>query len=179
MNVTETSAEGLRRQLTVVIGAEELEQRLSARLDELKGKARLKGFRPGHVPKEHLRKVYGRSVMAEVVQQAVAETSREALSQREDVTGSRVLYATAQGSREVLPDGLMTLGADVEVVHVYRSVPDPAAAAPLRAALEKGDADVVTFTSASTVRGHGLHEVAAGRLEVRLQERQIVAAVLR
>jgi trigger factor len=84
MNVTETSAEGLRRQLKVVIGADELEQRLSARLDELKGKTRLKGFRPGHVPKEHLRKVYGRSVMAEVVQQAVAETSREALLQREE-----------------------------------------------------------------------------------------------
>jgi trigger factor len=84
MNVTETTAEGLRRQLKVVIGAEELEKRLSARLDELKGRARIKGFRPGHVPKEHLRKVYGRSVMAEVVQQAVAETSREALSQREE-----------------------------------------------------------------------------------------------
>ena len=84
MNVTETATEGLRRQLKVVIGAEELERRLSARLDELKGKARLKGFRPGHVPKEHLRKVYGRSVMAEVVQQAVAETSREALSQRDE-----------------------------------------------------------------------------------------------
>lgn len=84
MHVTETSAEGLRRQLKVVIGAEELEKRLLARLDELKGKARLKGFRPGHVPKEHLRKVYGRSVMAEVVQQAVAETSREALSQRKE-----------------------------------------------------------------------------------------------
>src|SRR5919106_1459476 len=84
MNVTETTAEGLRRELKVVIGAEELERRLSARLDELKGKARLKGFRPGHVPKEHLRKVYGRSVMAEVVQQAVAETSREALSQRDE-----------------------------------------------------------------------------------------------
>jgi trigger factor len=84
MNVTETTAEGLRRQLKVVIGADELERRLSARLDELKGKARLKGFRPGHVPKDHLRKVYGRSVMAEVVQQAVAETSREALSQREE-----------------------------------------------------------------------------------------------
>jgi len=84
MNVTETAAEGLRRQLKVVVGADELERRLSARLDELKGRAKLKGFRPGHVPKEHLRKVFGRSVMAEVVQQAVAETSREALSQREE-----------------------------------------------------------------------------------------------
>jgi len=84
MNVTETTTDGLRRQLKVVVGADELERRLSARLDELKGRARLKGFRPGHVPKEHLRKIYGRSVMAEVVQQAVAETSREALSQREE-----------------------------------------------------------------------------------------------
>jgi len=84
MDVTETTADGLRRQLKVVIGADELEKRLSARLDELKGRARIKGFRPGHVPKEHLRKVYGRSVMAEVVQQAVADTSREALSQREE-----------------------------------------------------------------------------------------------
>jgi trigger factor len=84
MNVTETTADGLRRELKVVVGADELERRLSARLDELKGRAKLKGFRPGHVPKEHLRKVYGRSVMAEVVQQAVADTSREALSQREE-----------------------------------------------------------------------------------------------
>ena len=83
----------------------------------------------------------------------VAEGVLEALAQREDVAGARVLYATALGSREVLPEGLMTLGADVEVVHVYRSVPDPAAAAPLRAALEGGEADLVTFTSASTVRG--------------------------
>ena len=84
MNVTETTSDGLRRQLKVVVGADELKRRLSARLDELKGRARLKGFRPGRVPKEHLRKVFGRSVMAEVVQQAVAETSREALSQREE-----------------------------------------------------------------------------------------------
>ena len=84
MNVTETNAKGLHRQLKVVIAADELERRLSERLDELKGRARIKGFRPGHVPKDHLRKVYGRSVMAEVVQQAVADTSREAISQRDE-----------------------------------------------------------------------------------------------
>lgn len=84
MNVTETNAEGLRRELKVVVGADELEEKLSSRLEELKGKARIKGFRPGHVPKEHLRKVYGRSVMAEVVQQAVQETSQKAISEREE-----------------------------------------------------------------------------------------------
>src|SRR3990170_932302 len=101
MNVTETNAEGLRRQLKVVIGAEELEKRLSARLDELKDKARLKGFRPGHVPKEHLRKVYGRSVMAEVVQEAVAETSREALSQREERPAFQPTVALPEDEAEI------------------------------------------------------------------------------
>src|SRR5262245_14377548 len=84
MDVTVTSADGLRRELKVVIGAAELERRLEARLDELKDRAKIKGFRPGHVPKQHLRKVFGRSVMAEVVQQAVNETSREAISQRDE-----------------------------------------------------------------------------------------------
>ena len=101
MNVTETSADGLRRQLKVVVGADELERRLSARLDELKGRARIKGFRPGRVPKEHLRKVYGRSVMAEVVQQAVAETSREALSQREERPAFQPTVALPEDETEI------------------------------------------------------------------------------
>src|SRR3990172_94881 len=101
MNVTETSVEGLRRKLKVVIAADELEKRLSARLDELKGRARIKGFRPGRVPKEHLRKVYGRSVMAEVVQQAVAETSREALSQREERPAFQPTVALPEDEAEI------------------------------------------------------------------------------
>ena len=101
MNVTETTADGLRRQLKVVVGADELEKRLSARLDELKGRAKIKGFRPGHVPKEHLRKVYGRSVMAEVVQQAVADTSREALSQREERPAFQPTVALPEDEAEI------------------------------------------------------------------------------
>ncbi|HMK40763.1 MAG TPA: trigger factor, partial [Methyloceanibacter sp.] len=101
MNVTEANAEGLRRKLKVVIGAEELERRLSARLDELKERARLKGFRPGRVPKEHLRKVYGRSVMAEVVQQAVAETSREAISQRDERPAFQPTVALPEDEAEI------------------------------------------------------------------------------
>jgi trigger factor len=101
MNVTEANADGLRRELKVVIGADELERRFSARLDELKGRARLKGFRPGHVPREHLRKVYGRSVMAEVVQQAVAETSREAISQRDERPAFQPTVALPEDETEI------------------------------------------------------------------------------
>ena len=48
MNITEVTTEGLRRELKVVVGADELERRLSARLDDLSGRVRIKGFRPGH-----------------------------------------------------------------------------------------------------------------------------------
>ena len=121
MNVTETNAEGLRRQLKVVIGADELEKRLSARLDELKGKARLKGFRPGHVPKEHLRKVYGRSVMAEVVQQAVAETSRDALSQREERPAFQPTVALPEDEAEI--DGIFAGTSDLAYTLSFEVLP--------------------------------------------------------
>ena len=75
MQVTETLSEGLKRELKIVVPATDLEARLTTRLGELKDQVRIKGFRPGKVPMAHLRKVYGRSVMAEIVQQTVTETS--------------------------------------------------------------------------------------------------------
>ncbi len=84
MQITETLSEGLKRELKIVIGAQELDERLSTKLDELKDKVHLKGFRPGKVPLDHIKKVYGRSAMAEVVQQAVEETTSKALSGRDE-----------------------------------------------------------------------------------------------
>src|SRR5690606_37300180 len=61
MPVTETLNEGLKRKLSVTIPAADLNSRLDAKLEELKGQANIKGFRPGKVPTAHLKKVYGRS----------------------------------------------------------------------------------------------------------------------
>lgn len=83
MQITETNTDGLKRELKVVVAAAELDGKLSEKLDELKDRVQLKGFRPGKIPITHLRKVYGRSVMAEVVQKTVAETSQKALSERD------------------------------------------------------------------------------------------------
>src|SRR5215210_443316 len=77
MQVTETLSPGLRREFKVVLPAAELEERLTSELATLKVKVRLNGFRPGKVPVAHLRKVYGRSVMADVVQSAVNEANRK------------------------------------------------------------------------------------------------------
>jgi trigger factor len=77
MQVTETLSQGLKREFRVVLPAAELEQRLSGELDSLKGRVKINGFRPGKVPVAHLRRLYGRSVMAEVVQSAVTEANRK------------------------------------------------------------------------------------------------------
>jgi uroporphyrinogen III methyltransferase / synthase len=96
-----------------------------------------------------------RGLAADVVpQRFVAEAVLEALAARADVRGMRVLYVAAEGAREVLPDGLRAMGCAVKVVRAYRTVADGVGAAPLRAALERGEVDVVTFASASAVRGY-------------------------
>ncbi len=84
MQVTETSSSGLKRELKVVVGHSELSDRFTARIDEVKGQIQLKGFRKGKVPLAHVKKLYGRSVMAEVVQQTVEETSRKAVQDRNE-----------------------------------------------------------------------------------------------
>jgi trigger factor len=77
MQVTETLSEGLKREFTVLLPAKDLEERLTSQLAELKDKVKINGFRPGKVPVQHLRRVYGRSVMADVLQNLVNETNRQ------------------------------------------------------------------------------------------------------
>lgn len=83
MEITETRSEGLTREFKVVIPASDLDSRLTARLEDLKGKVQLKGFRRGKVPVSFLKKTYGKSLMGEIVEQAVSETSRQTLDERE------------------------------------------------------------------------------------------------
>jgi len=80
MQVTETHSEGLKRAYQVLLPAKDLEDRLNTELSGMKDKVQLKGFRPGKVPVAHLRKVYGRSVMAEVVQNAVNEANQKIIT---------------------------------------------------------------------------------------------------
>jgi trigger factor len=77
MQVTETLSQGLKREFKVVLPATELEERLTSELATLKDRVRINGFRPGKVPVQHLRRLYGRSVMADVVQNAVNEANRK------------------------------------------------------------------------------------------------------
>ncbi len=84
MQVTETVSEGLKRQLKVIVPAADLKARVELKLEDLQMKVRLNGFRPGKVPLAHVRQLYGRSVMAEVLEQTVGETSTKALEERHE-----------------------------------------------------------------------------------------------
>ena len=68
----------------VVIGATEITERFKTRLNEIKGTVQLKGFRKGMVPEAHLKKMFGRSMMAETLQQMVDETTRQAIQDRSE-----------------------------------------------------------------------------------------------
>lgn len=84
MQVTETVATGLKRELSVVIPKGDLDSRFNSRLNNVKDNIQLKGFRKGKVPAAHVKKLYGRSIMAEVLQEALDETSRKALTDRDE-----------------------------------------------------------------------------------------------
>jgi trigger factor len=82
MQVTETVSDGLKREFQVTVPAADLETRMAGRLNELKDRVKLPGFRPGKVPVTHLRKVYGRSVMAETVETVIRELNAQIVEER-------------------------------------------------------------------------------------------------
>jgi trigger factor len=82
MQVTETLSEGLKREYRVVVPASELDAKVNTRLDDLKGKVRINGFRPGKVPTSHLKRMYGRATMAEVIEEAVRDANNQIVSER-------------------------------------------------------------------------------------------------
>ena len=82
MQVTETLSAGLKREYKVVVNQAELDQQLNAKLADLSKRANIKGFRPGKVPVHHLKRVYGKSAMAEVVQNTIDAKSKALLEEK-------------------------------------------------------------------------------------------------
>ena len=82
MEVTETLSDGLKREFQVQVPAADLEARVTERLGELKDRVQLRGFRPGKVPVNHLRKIYGKAVMAETIEAVIRELNAKIVSER-------------------------------------------------------------------------------------------------
>jgi len=79
MQIVEKSGEGLSRVYGVTVPVSDLAERLEARIKEIAPTLNVKGFRPGKVPAAHVRRLYGKSLMSEVVQQSLTETTQKIL----------------------------------------------------------------------------------------------------
>ena len=83
MQVTETNAEGLKRDFKIVVAAADIASRVNDKLTEVGQKARLPGFRPGKIPMPILKQRFGGSVLGEVLEGTVRDTMAEVLRERE------------------------------------------------------------------------------------------------
>lgn len=82
MQVTEVNSEGLKRDFKVVIEAKEINEKVENRLREISARVKVPGFRPGKAPIKLLKQRYGPSVMGEVLERAVTDSSAQAINER-------------------------------------------------------------------------------------------------
>ncbi len=119
MQIVEKSGEGLSRVYGVTVPAGDLADRLEKRIAEILPTLNLKGFRPGKVPVAHVKKLYGKSLMSEVIEQTLNETTQKVLDDNQlrpagqpDLTPSSDMEAVLNGNTdlayelavEVMPD---------------------------------------------------------------------------
>ena len=137
MEVIEKSAEGLDRKFQVKVPAAELNDKLTAKLTEIKGQVHLKGFRKGKAPVSYLKKLYGKGVMSEIVQEIVNETSTKAFTDR-DLQPATQPHPHFHSDMEEVMDGKADLEWDVhaEILPTF----EPADVAKLK--LTKPVADI-------------------------------------
>jgi trigger factor len=120
MQVTETLNEGLKHEFQISVPASDLDAKADARLVDMKDKVRLNGFRPGKVPVSHLKKVYGRSVMAETIDQTIRDTNSQIFTERgfRLATEPKITMPTEQKEVENILSGKsdLTYTVSIEVV---------------------------------------------------------------
>lgn len=121
MQVTETLSEGLKRELKVVIPASDLEAKLVAKIDEIKDQVRINGFRPGKVPASHVRKLHGKALMGEIVQELIGETTRTSLEERNEKAAMQPQYNMTEDEAEAMK--IMDGKADLEFDIIYEIMP--------------------------------------------------------
>ncbi len=121
MQVTETLSEGLKREIKIVIPAKDMESQMNERLVDAKDKVRLNGFRPGKVPMGHMRKMYGKSIMAELVNEMINQKPTEILSERGEKSATRPQITMTEDESEA--DQILAAKADFEFSISYEVIP--------------------------------------------------------
>ena len=121
MQVTETQNEGLSRELTVKVPKGDMVAKLNERLEGMKDKVQLKGFRKGRVPLAHLKKVYGKQVMAEIVNEMINTKAGELIKAREEVAAQQPEISMTEDEKEA--EAILNGEADFEFSMAYEVMP--------------------------------------------------------
>jgi trigger factor len=122
MQVTETLADGLKRELTITIPATDLSAKLDDKLSSLKSQVRLPGFRPGKVPVSHLKKVYGKQAMAEVINDTLNESTNAAIAERKEKPASEPKFTLPEDEKKA--EDIIAGKEDLEIAVAYEIIPD-------------------------------------------------------
>jgi trigger factor len=174
MQATETLSQGLKREFQVVLPAADLAQKLNAQIDGMKDKVRINGFRPGKVPTSHLKRVYGKSIMGDVVQEAVNDAQQKILAEnnlrlagqpklnfpedRDEM--EKVLEATGDLkfsiAFEILPSFEVGSFEDLEVERLVAEIPDSEIDESIQRLLERNRAYTAREEGASAENGDKL-----------------------
>lgn len=142
MEVIEKKADGLERAYQVTIPAAEIDRRVGDELQRIKGQVSLKGFRPGKAPVSHLKKLYGRHVIGDVVQALVTDASRKALDER-SLRPAAQPTVNLISDAETIADGGHDLSFEIEVEVMPDFTPLDASTLTLtKKVAEPDDADV-------------------------------------
>jgi uroporphyrinogen III methyltransferase / synthase len=150
--------------------------RFFARLLETKRDVRdLKGIGVLAIGPATAAAVEARGLRVEAIPEDYRAEGLVELMKRRRLRGARVLVPRAAVARDLLIHELRRSGAVVDVVPAYRTTPSRAGAVEVRAALRRGDLDLITFTSSSTVTSFA--RLFRGRTEARLIRKIPVAAI--
>src|SRR5665811_110304 len=122
MQVTETLNEGLARELTVVVPKGDLAARLDEKLAGMKSRVNLKGFRQGKVPLSHIKKIYGKQAMAEIVNEIIKTRSGDVLKERKEKAAQQPEIIMTEDENEA--NEILIGNADFEFKIAYEIVPE-------------------------------------------------------
>ncbi|MGB7285553.1 MAG: trigger factor, partial [Salaquimonas sp.] len=122
MQVTETLNKGLERELKVVVPKEDLAGKLNARLEDMKGKVKIDGFRQGKVPAAHIKKLYGKQIMAEIVNETINTRSGDVLKERKEKAAQQPEISMTEDEKEA--EAILAGLADFEFKISYEVMPE-------------------------------------------------------
>ena len=162
MQVVEKLSEGLSRSYGVMVPATELGAALEARIAEISPTLTLKGFRPGKVPPAHVRRLYGKGLMSEVIEKTINESSQKVLADNQLRPASPPDLKPVSDMEQVLGGGV-DLAYDLEVEIMPDFEPMDVSTLKLTRPVYKAQAAELSEALAEVVAANRTYETRGGK----------------